>query len=237
MVTPEVGEARDEGAGGIRIVLADDHARVRAQVREALEEGGLEVCGEGATAQEAVDLAVEHSPDVVLLDIHMPGSGISAAAEITRRLPQTAVVMLTRSADDEDLFDALRAGASGYLLKGEDPRSLPGELRGVLDGEAAMSRQLVTRILREFRAPTRRPFVRKSVAAGRLSAREWEVMELLAQGMTTDAVAKRLFLAPTTVRVHVSAVLRKLRVKDRESAFRLLRQEDSADQDRAIPEA
>jgi DNA-binding NarL/FixJ family response regulator len=216
----------DPGAGGaIRIVLADDHARVRSQVREALEADGCEVCGEGATAQEAIDLAVEHSPDVVLLDIHMPGSGISAAAEITRRLPQTAVVMLTRSADDEDLFDSLRAGASGYLLKGEDPRALPGALRGVLDGEAAMSRALVTRILQEFRAPRRRPFVRKSVAAGRLSAREWEVMELLSQGLTTDEVAKRLFLAPTTVRVHVSTVLRKLRVKDRESAFKLLRQD------------
>ncbi|WP_244903633.1 response regulator [Ornithinimicrobium cerasi] len=234
MTTPE-GEGRGEPAGGIRIVLADDHARVRAQVREALEADGCQVCGEGATAQEAIDLAVEHSPDVVLLDIHMPGSGISAAAEITRRLPQTAVVMLTRSADDEDLFDSLRAGASGYLLKGEDPRGLPDALRGVLDGEAAMSRQLVTRIMKEFRAPTRRAFVRKSVAAGRLSAREWEVMELLGQGLTTDDVAKRLFLAPTTVRVHVSTVLRKLRVKDRESAFTLLRQ-DPADAGQESPE-
>lgn len=234
MVTLE-GERAGEPARGIRIVLADDHARVRAQVRAALEEGGCEVCGEGSSAQDAVDLAVEHSPDVALLDIHMPGSGISAAAEITRRMPQTAVVMLTRSADDEDLFDALRAGASGYLLKGEDPRSLPEALRGVLDGEAAMSRQLVTRIMREFRAPTRRPFVRKSVAAGRLSAREWEVMELLSHGLTTDDVAKRLFLSPTTVRVHVSSVLRKLRVKDRESAFRMLRQ-DPANAGQETPE-
>ncbi|MGC5583537.1 response regulator [Ornithinimicrobium sp. W1665] len=209
----------------MRVVLADDHARVRDQVRRALEDGGCEVCGEGATAQEAVDLAVQHAPDVVLLDIHMPGSGISAAAEITRRLPQTAVVMLTRSGDDEDLFDSLRAGASGYLLKGDDPATLPDALRGVLDGEAAMSRRLVTRIMQEFRAPRRRPFVRKSVAAGRLSSREWEVMELLAQGLTTEDVSKRLFLAPTTVRVHVSSVLRKLRVKDRESAFKLLRQD------------
>lgn len=218
-------DGRNDPGRGMRIMLADDHARVRAQVRQALEAGGCEVCGEGATAQEAVDLVAEHSPDVALLDIHMPGSGIAAAAEITRRLPQTAVVMLTRSAEDEDLFDALRAGAAGYLLKGDDPRGLPDALRGVLDGEAAMSPALVTRILQEFRAPARRPFVRRSAAAGRLSAREWEVMELLAQGLTTDDVARRLFLAPTTVRVHVSSVLRKLRVKDRESAFRLLRQD------------
>jgi DNA-binding NarL/FixJ family response regulator len=209
----------------IRVVLADDHARVRAQVREALEAGDCEVCGEGATAEEAVALALQHSPDVVLLDIHMPGSGIAAASEITRRLPQTAVVMLTRSGDDEDLFDSLRAGASGYLLKGDDPAHLPGALRGVLNGEAAMSPALVTRILHAFRAPTRRPFLRQSVAAGRLSTREWEVMELLSQGHSTEEVARRLFLAPTTVRVHVSTVLRKLRVKDRESAFRVLREE------------
>lgn len=223
MVTHDERGPAEEPAHGIRIVIADDHARVRAQAREALVAGGCEVCGEGATAQQAVDLALQHAPDVALLDIHMPGSGIAAASEITRRLPQTAVVMLTRSAEDEDLFDALRAGASGYLLKGEDPGRLAEALRGVLEGEAAMSRSLVTRILREFRAPTRRPFVRQSVAAGRLSPREWEVMELLAQGLSTDEVAKRLFLSPTTVRVHVSTVLRKLRVKDRESAFRVLR--------------
>lgn len=210
--------------GGLRVVIADDHVRVRSQVRGALEAAGWVVCGEGATAQDALDLAVEHSPDVALLDVHMPGSGIWAAHEITRRLPQTAVVMLTRSDEDEDLFDSLRAGASGYLLKGEDPQSLAPSLVGVLEGRAAMSPALVTRILREFRAPARRPFVRQSVPAGRLSVREFEVMEMLADGLSTDEVARRLFLAPATVRVHVSSVLRKLRVKDRESAFRVLRQ-------------
>ena len=218
-------EVAGQSGSPIRVVLADDHARVRAQVRAALEAGGCEVCGEGASAQEAVALALEHSPDVALLDIHMPGSGISAASEISKRLPQTAVVMLTRSSEDEDLFDSLRAGASGYLLKGSDPGELCDALRNVLESGAALTPALVSRILNEFRAPRRRPFVRKSVAAGRLSTREWEVMELLAAGHSTDEVAKRLFLAPTTVRVHVSTVLRKLRVKDRESAFRLLRQE------------
>lgn len=209
----------------IRVLVVDDHTRVRAQVRQALEADGCEVCAEGASAQEAVELALEHTPDVALLDIHMPGSGIHAADEISRRLPQTAVVMLTRSGEDEDLFDSLRAGASGYLLKGSDPAELPRALRSVLEGGSVMTPVLVTRILQEFRAPRRRPFVRRSKAAGRLSAREWEVMELLAEGRTTEEVAQRLFLSPTTVRVHVSSVLRKLRVKDRESAFRLLRED------------
>lgn len=209
----------------IRLVMADDNERIRAQIRAALEAGGCEVLGEGASAAEAVELALQHRPDVALLDIHMPGNGIQAAQQISRSAPQTAIVMLTQSKEDDDLFDSLRAGASGYLLKGADPATLADSLRGVLLGEAAMPPHLVTRIMQEFRGPSRRRFLRKSAAADKLSAREWEVMEMLSQGHSTDEVASRLFVSPTTVRVHVSAVLRKLRVKDRESAFRLLRGE------------
>lgn len=208
----------------LRVVMADDHARIRAKVRQALEAGGCEVCAEGSTADEAVELALQHRPDVVLLDIHMPGNGISAAQQISRSLPETAVVMLTQSADDEDLFDSLRAGASGYLLKTTDPDTLTDVLRGLLAGEAAMSPALVTRILQEFRAPAKRALTWRPAAVAKLSAREWEVMELLATGLGTEDVARKLFVSPTTVRVHVSAVLRKLRVKDRESAFRLLQE-------------
>lgn len=190
-----------------------------------LEEGGCEVVAEGATADEAVRLAAEHQPDVVLLDIHMPGSGIRAAGEITRSWPGLPVVMLTTSSDEEDLFDSLRAGASGYLLKDGNPSRLAESLRGVLAGEPAMTPQLVARIMDEFRQPTRRRFARKSPAAAKLSPREWEVMQLLGEGLSTDEVAGRLFVSPTTVRVHVSTVLKKLRVRDRESAFRLLRGE------------
>jgi len=205
------------------VVIADDLAHVREQIRTALEDGSFQVCAEGASAEEAITLASEHRPDVVLLDIHMPGNGIYAAQQISRSLPETSIVMLTQSKEDDDLFDALRAGASGYLLKGTDPRSLPDALRGVLSGEAAMTPGLVTRVLQEFRGPSKRRLLRRSPAADKLSAREWEVMELLGQGHSTEDVGKRLFVSPTTVRVHVSAVLRKLRVKDRESAFKLLK--------------
>ena len=207
----------------LRLVMADDNARLRAQIRTALEAGGCEVLGEGASAGEAVQLALQHRPDVALLDIHMPGNGIQAAQQISRGAPQTAIVMLTQSKEDDDLFDSLRAGATGYLLKGADPATLADSLRGVLAGEAAMPPQLVTRIMQEFRGPSRRRFLRKSAAADKLSAREWEVMEMLSQGHSTEEVAGRLFVSPTTVRVHVSSVLRKLRVKDRESAFRVVR--------------
>jgi len=204
--------------------MADDHARLRARIREALEAGGCQVCGEGATAQEAVALVLQYRPDVALLDVHMPGNGIQAAREISRSLPQTAVVMLTQSPEDEDLFDSLRAGAAGYLLKDTDPAQLPAALRAVMGGEAAMTPSLVTRILDEFRAPARPRFRRRSAAAAKLTAREWEVMEMLAEGRSTEEVGQKLYLSPTTVRVHVSPVLRKLRVKDRQSAFRVLRE-------------
>ena len=206
-----------------RVVLADDHPHMRARVREALEAGGFEVCAEAPGAQQAIALALEHRPDVVLLDIHMPGNGIRAAKEISEQLPEAAVVMLTQSRDDADLFDALRAGAAGYLLKDMDTDRLPDALRGVLAGEAAIPRTLVTQILETFRTPKVRRFGRKSKAAQLLTAREWEVMELLSEGLSTEDVAGRMFISPTTVRVHLSSVLRKLRVKDRDTAFEMLR--------------
>jgi DNA-binding NarL/FixJ family response regulator len=208
----------------IRVVIADDHAGIRSQVRRALEADGCVVCEEGASADDAIRFAVQCEPDVVLLDIHMPGNGIHAAQQINRRVPSAAIVMLTQSKDDDDLFDSLRAGAVGYLVKGADPGTLSASLRGVLAGEAAMPASLVTRILHEFRRPARR-HLRPSSAAARLSPRDWEVMELLSEGFSTDETAGRLFLSPTTVRVHVSSVLRKLQVKDRASAFRVLRDE------------
>lgn len=209
----------------IRVVIADDHPPTRSRIRQALEEGGCVVVGEAGTADEAVALVSSTEPGVALLDIHMPGNGIHAAQEIGRLAPSTAVVMLTQSDEDDDLFDSLRAGAVGYLLKGSDPSLLAESLRRVLAGEAAMSPALVARIMEEFRAPTRPRFLRRTPAAARLSPREWEVMELLGEGLTTEQVARRLFLSPTTVRVHVSGVVKKLRVKDRESAFRVLRGE------------
>jgi DNA-binding NarL/FixJ family response regulator len=209
----------------MRVVLADDHARMRGRIRAALEAAGCTVLGEAASGPEAVSLAEAEQPDVVLLDIHMPGNGIQAAREITERVPGVPVVMLTQSAEEDDLFDSLRAGAVGYLLKDTDPRELPGALRGVLAGEGAVSPRMVMRIMDEFRGPTKRRFGRRSPAAAKLSPREWEIMNLLAAGRSTEEVAQELFLSPTTVRVHVSTVLKKLRVKDRESAIRVLRGE------------
>jgi len=210
-----------------RVLLADDHPPTRAGVRSALEEEGFEICGEAGDAEEAVRLAREQRPDVCLLDIHMPGNGISAAARITDELPETAVVMLTVSRDDRDLFDALKAGAMGYLLKDIDPDRLPHALRGVLAGEAALPRDLVARLVDEFRSAGKRrriPIVgRKPVE---LTDAEWRVLDLLAEGRSTEEIAQRLFVAQVTVRTHVSSILKKLHVKSRAEAIRLVRPDD-----------
>jgi DNA-binding NarL/FixJ family response regulator len=206
----------------IRVVVADDHAPTRLGVRMALEDGGFEVVHEAATGPAAVAAVLEHSPDVALLDVHMPGDGIAAARAISSRLPQVAVVMLTVSRDDGDLFQALRAGARGYLLKDIDPERLPHALRGVLAGEAALPRGLVTKLVEEFRH-RERSAGRRSGPAAALTAREWEVVDLLGRGLDTAEIAARLFVTPVTVRTHVSAVLRKLKVDSREQAVRLLR--------------
>src|SRR3954471_4613680 len=117
-----------------RVLIADDHPPTRLGVRLALEEGGFTVCAEAASGPSAVQAALAERPDVAVLDVHMPGSGITAAREITDQLPDTAVVMLTVSRDDADLFQALRAGARVYLVKAIEPTRLPLALQGVLDG-------------------------------------------------------------------------------------------------------
>lgn len=209
--------------GRIRVLVADDHPALRQSVRVALEGADFEVCGQAESAGEAVETALREMPDVCLLDIHMPGNGISAARQITSQLPDTAVVMLTVSRNDADLFDALRAGACGYLLKDIDPGRLPHALRGVISGEAALPRALMARVIDEFRERSRRK--RLPLVGGRgvdLTSREWEILEYLRDGLTTGEIAERLFVSKVTVRRHVSSILRKLHVPDRKSALRLV---------------
>jgi DNA-binding NarL/FixJ family response regulator len=204
-------------------LVADDHPPTRAGVRAALERDGFVVCAEAGDARSAIETARRERPDVCLLDIHMPGDGIHAAETISRELPDAAVVMLTVSRTDADLFNALRAGASGYLLKDIDPIRLPLALRGVLEGEAALPRRLVALLIEEFRERKRR---RRIPLVGRrgveLTDREWEVLDLMKQGLSTEDIATRLFISPVTVRTHVSSVLRKLHVSTREAAVALL---------------
>jgi DNA-binding NarL/FixJ family response regulator len=208
-------------AARTRVLIADDHAPTRGDLREVLEEDGrFEVCAEAADAPAAVDAAVRERPDLCILDIRMPGRGVAAAWEIAARLPETKVVMLTVSEDDADLFAALRAGASGYLLKGIDPARLPHALQDVIEGQSAIPRALVGRLVGEFRdrGPRRRSLVGDEA---QLTSREWQVLDLLRQELTTAEIARRLVLSQATVRSHVAAILRKLDVPDRAAAIRL----------------
>jgi len=192
---------------------------MRMGVRLALEQDGFVVCGEEGTGPGAVAAALSDPPDLCLLDVNMPGGGIAAAAAIRARLPHTHVVMLATSGDDDDLFAALQAGASGYLLKGIDPARLGPALRAVLRGEAALPRALTARLIGEFRA---RAWHGQTGLARRgehdLTIREWEVLDCLCEGLSGARIAKHLFISETTVRRHVGSILKKLDVPSREAA-------------------
>jgi DNA-binding NarL/FixJ family response regulator len=210
----------------VRVLIADDHPPTRAGVRLSLEESGrFQVCAEVATAAAAVEAAVRLQPDVALLDIQMPGNGVDAARDIAASVPDVAVVMLTVSRDDGDLFAALRAGARGYLLKDIDPDRLAPALEGVLAGEAALPRGLVARLIDEFRSRDEQSGRRVGRLA-QLSDREWEILDLMRQGLPTGEIATKLFVAPVTVRTHVSAILRKLQVTTRAEAVQAVTDED-----------
>lgn len=209
----------------LRVLIADDHAPTCEDVRDALErDGGFEVCAVVADAPAAVQAAVLERPDVCVMDIRMPGSGLAAVWEITARLPQAKIVMLTVSDVDTDLFGALQAGASGYLIKSMSFTRLPSALRGACAGEAAMPRKLVTRVLERFnpREPRWRHLVAGPGPVRRLTSREWEVLELLAEGLSTGEIASKLVLSASAVRVHIASTVRKLGVADRAAAVQLL---------------
>jgi DNA-binding NarL/FixJ family response regulator len=214
-----------EPATVLRVLIADDHAPTRDDVRLALEHGGMTVCAEAADAAHAVQQALETRPDICLLDIRMPGSGVAAAWEIAARLPTTKIVMLTVSDDDANLFAALHAGAIGYLVKDIDLRILPRALHDAAEGKAAIPRSLVARMVKQFHGTD--PRFRTTTVAGelgpRLTSREWEVLVGLADGLSTREIARRLQLKPSGIRAHISALVQKLGVADRDEAVDFFR--------------
>ena len=206
-----------------RVLIADDHVPTRVGVRNALEEDGFVVCAEEESGPAAVAAALRDRPDVCLLEVHVPGGGIEAAAAIRALLAETQVVMLAASSNDDDVFSALQAGASGYLMKGMNPARLGATLVGVLDGEAALPRELTARLIREFRSRARRSetrLVRRD--KNDLTPREWDVLDCLCEGLPTRRIAERLFITQTTVRRHVGSILGKLGVPDRQAAVDLV---------------
>jgi DNA-binding NarL/FixJ family response regulator len=208
----------------LRVLIADDHKPTRDDVTRALEgDETFDICAVAADAAQAVQAAVCERPDVCLLDVRMPGSGVAAAWEISARLPNAKIVMLTVSDTDADLFAALRAGADGYLLKTMNLKRLRDALVGVCSGEAAIQRTLVARVLDRFhgREPRWRRVISSESAQRRLTSREWEVLELLAQRRSTAEIAEELVLSTSAVRVHIASIVRKLEVTDRAAVVEL----------------
>jgi two-component system nitrate/nitrite response regulator NarL len=210
------GKAHARLAAPPRILVADGSPPTRTGVRVALEAAGCAVCAEAADASEAVEAAAREQPDVCLVDTELPGDGIAAAAAILDHAAKTSVVMFARSSSEADLFAALEAGASGYLMKNTDLERLATALKRVPHGEAALPRTLVARLIEEFQERSWRRQMFHS-----LTGRELEVLELLGQGLKTAEIADRLFVARVTVRTHIASILKKLGVPDRQAAVRV----------------
>ncbi|MEA2226639.1 MAG: hypothetical protein QOF04_269 [Solirubrobacteraceae bacterium] len=208
----------DRAHDPLRVIVADDDPLARRVVRDALEAGGIVVIAEAATGREAVELSLYYKPDVVLMDLVMPdGDGIQATRRILAEEPDVEVVILTATDDDDVGLAGLRAGASGFLCKRVGVDALPRALRGAVAGEAVVSRRLTMRLVDSMRKvspdgagirPVRSP----------LTPREWEVLDLLCAGHSTDGIAEALVLSSETVRSHIKNLLRKLGVSSRQAA-------------------
>ena len=201
----------------IRVVLADDQALVRAGFRALLDaQGDIEVVGEAGNGEEAVRLATQLTPDVVLMDIRMPGmDGLSATRRIAAddRSAGVRVVILTTFGLDEYIFEAIRAGASGFLVKDTEPGELVQAVRVVAGGEALLSPSVTKQLIAEFAARAKEPRTPDSLE--QLTDREREVVALVAEGLSNEEIAGRLFVSPATAKTHVSRAMGKLGARDR----------------------
>ena len=205
----------------LRVMLVDDHAFVRSAIRQALTAPDVTVVAESSTAEEALRVALDARPDVVLIDIDLPGmNGLRLLRELAPRLPDAKFVMLTVSTVQADVLEAVRLGASGYLTKDLDADALLRSIRGVRDGDLAMPRRLAARTMRDLvdAGTGRSPGDRGGLAG--LSRREEEILRLLANGLTDREIGEALTISTRTVETHVSNILRKLDARNRAEASR-----------------
>lgn len=214
---PEGPGERWPGGPAVRVLLVDDQVLVRSGFRALLDaEAGIEVVGEAGDGEEAVRLASALAPDVVLMDIRMPGlDGLAATRMIAAddRLAQVRIVILTTFELDEYVFEAIRAGASGFLVKDTEPADLIRGVRAVARGDALLSPGVTRRLIEEFAAKAKEP--PRSPGFDALTDREREVMALVAAGLSNDEIAERLVVSPATAKTHVSRAMVKLGTRDR----------------------
>lgn len=206
----------------LRVLLAEPDAPTRTGIRLALEEAGFAVCGEPLSAGAAVETAMRERPGLCLVDEGLPGGCLVAVDAIYQRVAETKLVVLTGSEEPPSLLSAIRAGASGFVRKDLDPARLPATLRGVMAGEAALSRRLTFRLLESLRTRERGRSAPTTPGGPSMTDRELEVLELMAEGLRTSEIAASLSIAEVTVRRHVSSAVGKLGVADRAAAIAVL---------------
>jgi DNA-binding NarL/FixJ family response regulator len=206
----------------LKVMLVEDHALLRAAIRQTLSVPELEIIGEARTAEAALELLVTLRPDIVLVDIDLPGmSGVRLVREVVPRLPDAHIVMLTASAAREDLMAAIHSGASGYLTKDLTPEALVRAVLGIRNGDLPMPRRMAAEVVRDLAARRQR----RPTDRGDITTREEEVLRLLAEGLTDREIGESLGISPRTVGRHVGSVLDKLGVRNRAEAARRYREE------------
>jgi len=204
------------------IVLVDAEPVTRNAVRRLLERDGFEVSAETEDADSAIELIGRDQPHICLMDPNLPGGGLRVVREVSRQFPATLVVVLADSENRGDLVDAIHAGASGYLLKSMNPDRIAAALRGVLAGEAAIPRFLVSELVRDLQTSGRQHVIAGKRGRAELSSREWEILGLMCDGLSGPHIAEHLYLSPITVRRHCAEIVRKLGVRDRDEAVTLI---------------
>ena len=204
----------------LRVLIADDHALFRRGLEMVLDnEPDIEVVGEAHDGDQAVDRAAELMPDVVLMDVRMPRrSGIEATQKIKEQLPHVKILVLTNSDEEADLYDSIKAGASGYLLKEISSEEVADSIRSVMQGHSRISPAMASKLLTEFQAMTKREDDRQPLGPPRLTDRELEVLSLVAQGKGNRDIAGELFISENTVKNHIRNILEKLQLHSRMEA-------------------